>query len=106
MKHIILIIILLGLLNSCKTDNYIIKDQNVLSNYSVLGDTIYYKKSPVAIYTHFEYELNPSHGKDSKPIVELSIRQISPVADLDELIKWIHTNHLKSKVEIVVPRKF
>lgn len=106
MKKIILTIASVALLISCKTDNYIIKDESVLANYKVEGDTIYYKKSPVAVYTHWEYELNPSHGRDSKPIIELSIRQISPLVEVGELVRWIHTIHKNSKVEIVVPRSF
>ena len=88
---------------SCKVDKEIMSTEE-LNKWSTKSDTIFYSGQPVAVYDHFEYELNPSHGKGSKPIIELSIIQISFAANTDELVKFIHTKHNRQKVEIVVPK--
>ena len=84
-------------------------DKEILSQYECTkwhskNDTIYYTNKPIAVYDHVEYELNPSHGKGAKPIVEISITQIGFGVETDNLIKYVHTMHSKQKVEIVVPR--
>ena len=76
MKKIITILTLGLLVSSCATDKYLLTEDE-LKNFSVKGDTILYKSVPVAVYTHWEYELNPSHGKKAKPIIELSIKSLS-----------------------------
>ncbi len=104
MKKIIILGIV-GILNSCVSDKELLSPEDQ-KNWSVKNDTIIYNNVPLGVYDHFEYELNPSHGKGSKPIVELSIKQFSTNhEDLEKLIKFVHTKHSKQKVEIVVLKK-
>jgi len=103
MKKILLAVTLITSLFSCSVDKEILtKDE--LSKWSVKGDTIFLEHRAVAVYDHFEYELNPSHGADAEPIMELSIKQITLDVSTVDLIKYIHSTHHKQKVEIVVPR--
>lgn len=103
MKKVLLSIGIVLSLFSCKVDKEIMSVDE-LTKWSTKSDTIFYSNQPVAVYDHFEYELNPSHGKDAKPIIELSIIQISFAVTTDELVKFIHTKHNRQKVEIVVPK--
>lgn len=98
-----LIIAIALVIGGCSVDKDIIsKDE--LNKWSSKNDTIFYSNRAVAFYDHSEYELNPSHGRHSKPIQELSITQLSFDIKTDELIKYVHTIHKRQKVEIVVPR--
>jgi len=102
-KTLVAVGILMISLVSCSVDKEIItKDEFV--KWSVKDDSIYYNSKSVAYYDHSEYELNPSHGKHSKTIQELSITQLVLDVKTDELIKYVHTLHPRQKVEIVVPR--
>jgi hypothetical protein len=105
MKKIITILTFGLVLGSCTTDKYLLSVDE-MKDYSVKGDTIFYKSTPIAVYTHWEYELNPSHGKKAKAIIELSIKHINIPPMADDLVKFIHTKHPKTKIEIVSPREF
>ena len=106
MKKLITLITLSTLiLVSCAVDKQLLSVDE-LKDWNVNSDTIFYKGKPAAIYDHYEYELNPSHGKASTPIQELSITQIDLLVPTDVLIRYIHTKHTKQKVEIVVPKRF
>lgn len=91
--------------SSCLSDKFLLTDDQ-MKDFSVKGDTILYKSVPVGVYTHWGYELNPSHGKNSKPIIELSIKHINIPPMADDLVKFVHTLHPKTKIEIVSPREF
>ena len=105
MKKLITILTIGLLVSSCVTDKQLLTD-NEMKDYSIKGDTILYKSVPIAVYTHWEYELNPSHGKKAKPIIELSIKHINIPPMADDLVKYVHTLHPKTKIEIVSPREF
>lgn len=76
-----------------------------LTKWEVKQDSIYFENKPIAVYDHIEYELNPGHGKNAKPIIELSITQIDlNCENTEKLIKFIHTKHKNQKVEIIVPK--
>lgn len=102
-KILITLTLITTLLFSCSVDKHLLTKEES-AKWSVKGDTIYYSQRAVAIYDHYEYELNPSHGKHAEPIVELSIAQITLNVSTAELIKFVHSLHSKQKVEIVVPR--
>lgn len=103
MKKVVIVIGVIFSIVSCSTYKETVSKEE-LSKWSIKGDTIFYIGKPVALYDHSEYELNPSHGKHTKPIQELSITQLGFEVETDNLIKYIHTIHPKQKVEIVVPR--
>jgi hypothetical protein len=103
MKKLFTLTLIITSLFSCTVDKELLTKED-LSKWSSKNDTISYNGKPVAIYDHFEYELNPSHGRGAKPIVELSIVQISFEAETAGLIRYVHTFHSKQKVEIVVPK--
>jgi len=103
MKKILITLTLIIALFSCSVDKHLLTKEES-AKWSVKGDTIYYSQKAVAIYDHYEYELNPSHGKHADAIVELSIAQITHNVSTADLIKYIHSIHSKQKVEIVVPR--
>lgn len=105
MKNIITILTICLFVSSCVTDKYLLTADE-MKNYDVKGDSIFYKSVPIAVYTHWEYELNPSHGKGAKPIIELSIKHINIPPMADELVKYVHTLHPRTKIEIVSPREF
>ena len=104
MKKIIILSFSL-LLGSCVTDKYLLSKEE-MADYSIKGDTIIYKSVPIAVYTHWEYELNPSHGKKAKPIIELSVKHINIPPMADDLVKFIHTLHPRTKIEIISPKEF
>ncbi len=100
----VLIFGLVGILSSCGLDKQILSVDEQ-KEWSVKNDTIYYKNQSIGYYDHFEYELNPSHGRSARPIIELSITQLKSGQDnLEGLIRFVHTKHRKQKVEIVVPK--
>lgn len=105
MKNIFTILTIVVLASACATDKYLLT-QEEMKNFSVKGDTIFYKSAPAALYTHWEYELNPSHGKRAKPIVELSIRHFDIPPLTEDLIKFVHTLHPRTKIEVISPREF
>ena len=105
MKKIIIILTIGSFVTSCVSDKYLLSESE-MKNFSVKGDTIIYKSTPVAVYTHWEYELNPSHGKKAKPIIELSIKHINIPPMADDLVKFVHTLHPRTKIEIISPKEF
>lgn len=105
MKNIFTILTIVALLTSCATDKYLLPKEEMVK-FTVKGDSIFYNSIPVALYTHWEYELNPSHGKKAKPIVELSVRHFDIPPLTEDLIKFIHTLHPRTKIEVISPREF
>lgn len=105
MKKIIITLGVLGLLSSCVVDKQILTPKE-LEDFTVKGDTILFKKVPVAVYTHWEYEINPVHGKSPKPIIELCIKQFDIPTMTEDILKYVHTQHPKVKVQVTAPREF
>lgn len=71
-----------------------------LSAWSSRNDTIFKHDSVVAIFEHYEYELNPNHRKP-KMIAEMCFIQVDdePQNTID-LIRFIHTIHSSSKIQV------
>lgn len=88
-------ILLACTLASCVTDRNILTNIEK-SEWQSQHDTIFHKGIPVAVFTHFEYELYK--GDQS---IELCLSQINDTLnDIDGLIKYVHTVHSKEKVQI------
>jgi hypothetical protein len=105
MKKLLITISVIGLLSSCGTDKQLLTEKE-MTDFTVKGDTILYKETPVAVYTHWEYEINPGHGKNPKPIIELCIKQFGVPPMTDDILKFVHTKHPKVKVQVSAPREF
>jgi hypothetical protein len=103
MKKLLIVISFISLLSSCVTDKQLLSSKE-LQNFTVQGDTILYKNAPIAVYTHWEYEINPAHGKNAKPIVEICIDQFDNMSVTNDLLKYVHTKHPKVKVQISTPK--
>jgi hypothetical protein len=95
MKKLITMLSIALLLGSCATDKNLLT-QNELSDWSSQNDTIFYRKMPVAVFTHFEIELY--RGKTD---LEICLKAL----DLDtmnieyDIIRYVHTKHPKDKVQ-------
>ena len=105
MKKLLITVSVLGLLSSCITDKQLLTSKE-LEDFSVKGDTILYKKTPVAVYTHWEYEINPVHGKNPNPVIELCIKQFDIPPMTEDILKYVHTKYPKVKVQVSAPREF
>lgn len=99
MKYLIILTILV--LGSCAVDRNaltLIEAQDWNSN----NDTIFYKSTPIAVFTSIEIELY-----DGKITRELCLVQINDtISDDRSLIKYIHIRHPHDKVQIktIYPR--
>lgn len=71
-----------------------------LSAWSTRNDTIFKHDSIVAIFEHYEYELNPNH-RNPKMIAEMCFIQVDdePQNTID-LVRFIHTIHSSSKIQV------
>lgn len=71
-----------------------------LEQWSNRNDTIFRRGETVAIFEHYEYELNPNH-RNPKMQAELCFIQVDdePQNTID-LIRYIHTMHTTSKIQI------
>lgn len=71
-----------------------------MKNWRNSNDTIFFNNKEVAIFEHYEYELNPSHHR-SLIQTELCLIQIDDNPDNTmNLIRYIHTIHPSSKIQI------
>ena len=75
-----------------------------LQNWFHRKDTIFKKENSdtvaVAIFEHYEYELNPHHRKPNI-LAELCFIQIdNDPQKTTELIRFIHTMHSASKIQV------
>lgn len=75
-----------------------------LQNWFHRKDTIFKKESSdtvaVAIFEHYEYELNPHHRKPNI-LAELCFIQIdNDPQKTTDLIRFIHTMHSASKIQV------
>jgi len=75
-------------------------EEQQLQDWSNRNDTIFKKGIPVAIFEHYEYELNPNHRRP-KMQAELCFIQVDdePQNTID-LIRYIHTMHSTSKIQV------
>ena len=91
-----------GLLIGCSVDrNTISKNKRKeINEWCIVGDTILCNNKPVAVYDHIEYEMYLG-----KTTIEISITQIDGNLDNTEsLVNFVHNNHKKDKVEIVIKK--
>lgn len=75
-----------------------------LQNWFHRKDTIFTKVNSdtvaVAIFEHYEYELNPHH-RNPNILAELCFIQIdNDPQKTNDLIRFIHTMHYKSKIQV------
>lgn len=101
MKKTSIVAALLITLFSCTVDKRLMTTTEQ-QNWSSKRDTIYHLTTPIAVYDHSEYELNPRHGRRSAITLEISIKQISYSVQNENLVRYIHTIHPKDKVELVL----
>lgn len=71
-----------------------------LKDWSNKNDTILRNGKPVAIFEHYEYEVNPNHRKPNIQ-KELCFIQVdnNPDNTLD-MIRYVHTKHPGSKIQV------
>lgn len=75
-------------------------EQGELKEWSNRNDTILRNNKPVAIFEHYEYELNPNHRRPAMQ-AELCFIQIDDESENTVgLIRYIHTMHPSSKVQV------
>ena len=71
-----------------------------LQDWSNRNDSILHKGETVAIFEHYEYELNPNHRRP-KMQAELCFIQVDDEPqNTTDLIRYIHTMHSTSKIQI------
>lgn len=75
-------------------------NEQELNEWSNRNDTIFRKNKVVAIFEHYEYELNPNHRRP-KMQAEICFIQVDdePENTID-LIRYIHTIHSTSKIQV------
>jgi hypothetical protein len=93
MKTLILITILL--LSSCAVDKNLLTTAEK-ADWSNRNDTIFFRKAPVAFFTHYEIELY--RGRTDKEIclkaLDIDTANLEP-----EIIRYVHTMHPHDKVQ-------
>jgi len=81
-------------------------NNNELKQWSNRNDSIFRNDSIVALFNHYEYEYNPNH-KHKVILYELCLTQVDDEPDNTiDLIRYMHTLHPTSKVQISFDRKF
>jgi hypothetical protein len=75
-------------------------EQEEMLDWGNQNDTILRNGNPVAIFEHFEYEVNPNHRKPNMQ-KELCFIQVDNNPDnTKSLIRYIHTKHPDSKIQV------
>ena len=95
MKSIILVIVTILALASCVTDkNLLTKSEQF--EWSNRNDTIFYRNTPVAVFTHYEVELY--RGRTDHEIclsaLDIDTNNLEP-----DIIRYVHTKHPTDKVQ-------
>ena len=71
-----------------------------LADWSNRNDSIFKKGVVVAIFEHYEYELNPNH-RSPKMQAEICFIQVDDEPqNTTDLIRYIHTLHSTSKIQV------
>ena len=77
-----------------------------LKKWSNRNDSIFKNDTVVAMFDHYEYEYNPNH-KHKVVLYELCLTQIDDEPDNTiDLIRYMHTLHPTSKVQISFDKRF
>lgn len=77
-----------------------------LKKWSNRNDSIFKSDTIVAMFDHYEYEYNPNH-RHKVILTELCLTQIDDEPDNTiDLIKYMHTLHPTSKVQISFDKRF
>jgi hypothetical protein len=95
MKTIILMALLL--LTSCAADKNLLTTTERV-DWSNRNDTIFYRRMPVAFFTHYEVELY--RGRTDREIC-LKALDIDTVNIEPEIIRYVHTMHPNDKVQFM-----
>lgn len=75
-------------------------EQEEIADWSNRNDSIFKKGEVVAIFEHYEYELNPNH-RIPKMQAEICFIQVDNDPDNTiNLIRYIHTMHSSSKIQV------
>ena len=75
-------------------------EQEELADWSNRNDSIFKKGEVVAIFEHYEYELNPNH-RSPKMQAEICFIQVDDEPqNTTDLIRYIHTLHSTSKIQV------
>ena len=95
MKSIILVIVTILALASCVTDkNLLTKSEQF--EWSNRNDTIFYRNTPVAVFTHYEVELY--RGRTDHEIclsaLDIDTNNLEP-----DIIRYVNTKHPNDKVQ-------
>jgi hypothetical protein len=93
-----LLLPLLGLLamSSCTARKNLLTETEI-KNWKVVNDTLLYKNTPAAVFTHYEIELY--RGKIDR---ELCLEQLNDtIVSIDNIIYYVHTIHHNDKVQVI-----
>lgn len=71
-----------------------------LADWSNRNDSIFMKGKVVAIFEHYEYELNPNHRRPKMQAEICFIQVDDEPQNTMGLIRYIHTMHSTSKIQV------
>lgn len=96
MKKLLLPLLGLLIVSSCASRKNLLAETE-LKNWKVVNDTLIYKNTPAAVFTHYEIELY--HGKMDR---ELCLEQLNDsIVSIDNIIYYVHTLHHNDKVQVI-----
>lgn len=96
MKKLLLPLFGLLVMSSCVSRKNLLTETE-LKNWKVVSDTILYKNTPAAVFTHYEIELY--RGKMNR---ELCLEQLNDsVVSIDNIIYYVHTIHHNDKIQVI-----
>lgn len=95
MKILILFAIVIVTLFSCATDKKLLTSVE-RQNWSNRNDTILYRQTPVAVFTHYEIEL---YKGDEYREICLSALNVDTMDLERQIIRYVHTVHPDDKVQ-------
>ena len=96
MKKLLLPLFGLLVMSSCVSRKNLLTETE-LKNWKVVSDTLLYKKTPAAVFTHYEIELY--RGKMNR---ELCLEQLNDsVVSIDNIIYYVHTIHHNDKIQVI-----
>ena len=95
MKTLSILFAIALVLGSCAVDKNLLTEIEV-KDWSSQNDTIFYRNTPVAVFTHYEVELY--RGRTDREIC-LSALDIDTTSLEPDIIRYVHTKHPYDKVQ-------
>jgi hypothetical protein len=96
MKKLLLPMFGLLIMSSCATRKNLLTETEK-KDWKVVNDTLMYKNTPTAVFTHYEIELYRG-----KMVRELCLEQLNDtVTTIDNIIYYVHTLHHNDKVQVI-----